>query len=114
PPAPSQHACDNSPTGTPGQGAPALEGIDSYWAPAEKASASMTLLCSAAGSPNTVEPSLLNFIEVTQPDEIITTAHIYDHGARLRSFELLGEIRARLVSSELQHATSAASLAELA
>jgi hypothetical protein len=61
-----------------------------------------------------VERSLLKFIEVTQPDEIITTAHIYDHGARLRSFELLGEIRARLVSSELQHATSAASLAELA
>ena len=109
-----QQAFRNLRRGTPGQVPPPIEDIDSYWSPAEKASARTTLLCSAVGSPNTVECSLLKFIEVTQPDEIITTAHIYDHGARLRSFELLGEIRARLVSSELQHATSAASLAELA
>src|SRR5437870_4486543 len=95
-----QHAFTNLRRGTPGQIPPPIEDIDSYWSPAEKASASMTLLCSAVGSPNTVERSLLKFIEVTQPDEIITTAHIYDHGARLRSFELLGEIRARLVRSE--------------
>src|SRR6476660_8166136 len=99
-----QQAFTNLRRGTPGQIPPPIEDIDSYWSPAEKTSASMTLLCSAVGSPNTVERSLLKFIEVTQPDEIITTAHIYDHGARLRSFELLGEIRARLVSSELQHA----------
>jgi luciferase family oxidoreductase group 1 len=109
-----QQAFTNLRRGTPGQIPPPIEDIDSYWSPAEKASASMTLLYSAVGSPNTVERSLLKFIEVTQPDEIITTAHIYDHGARLRSFELLGEIRVRLVSSELQHATSTDSLAELA
>jgi alkanesulfonate monooxygenase SsuD/methylene tetrahydromethanopterin reductase-like flavin-dependent oxidoreductase (luciferase family) len=51
----------------------------------------MTLLVSAVGSPETVERGLLKFIEVTQPDEIITTAHIYDHSARLRSFELLSQ-----------------------
>jgi luciferase family oxidoreductase group 1 len=109
-----QQAFTNLRRGTPGQVLPPIEDIDSYWSPAEKASASMTLLCSAVGSPDTVEHSLLKFIEVTQPDEIITTAHIYDHAARLRSFELLGEIRARLVSSELQHATSAVSSTKLA
>jgi alkanesulfonate monooxygenase SsuD/methylene tetrahydromethanopterin reductase-like flavin-dependent oxidoreductase (luciferase family) len=109
-----QQAFTNLRRGTPGQIPPPIEDIDSYWSPAEKASASMTLLCSAVGSPDTVEHSLLKFIEVTQPDEIITTAHIYDHAARLRSFELLGEIRARLVSSELPHATSAVSSAKLA
>ena len=109
-----QQAFTNLRRGTPSHIPPPIEDIDSYWSPAEKASASMTLLCSAVGSPDTVERSLLKFIEVTQPDEIITTAHIHDHAARLRSFELLGEIRARLVSSELHHATSAASLAKLA
>jgi len=97
-----QQAFTNLRRGTPGQIPPPVDDIDSYWSPAERSSASMTLLCSAVGSPETVERSLLKFIEVTQPDEIITTAHIYDHAARLRSFELLGEIRDRFVSSELQ------------
>jgi alkanesulfonate monooxygenase SsuD/methylene tetrahydromethanopterin reductase-like flavin-dependent oxidoreductase (luciferase family) len=97
-----QQAFTNLRRGTPGQIPPPIDDIDSYWSAAEKASASMTLLCSAVGSPDTVERSLLRFMEVTKPDEIITTAHIYDHGMRLRSFELLAEIRARLESSELQ------------
>ena len=74
-------------------------------------SASTTLLCSAVGSPETVERAVLRFIEVTQPDEIITTAHIYDHSARLRSFELLADIRVRHVSRDSQNAASFASSA---
>jgi luciferase family oxidoreductase group 1 len=108
-----QQAFTNLRRGTPSQIPPPIENIDSYWSPAEKASAEMTLLCSAVGSPDTVERNLLKFIELTQPDEIIMTAHIYDHAARVRSFELLGEIRTRLESSELQHAPSAPSLANL-
>jgi luciferase family oxidoreductase group 1 len=98
-----QQSFTNLRRGTPGQIPPPIEDIDSYWSPQEKASASMTLLCSAVGSPETVERGIVKFIEVTQPDEIITTAHIYDHSARLRSFELLAEIRARLASSEAQN-----------
>jgi alkanesulfonate monooxygenase SsuD/methylene tetrahydromethanopterin reductase-like flavin-dependent oxidoreductase (luciferase family) len=106
-----QQAFTNLRRGTPGQIPPPIDDIDSYWSPQEKAAASMTLLCSAVGSPETVERSMLKFIEVTQPDEIITTAHIYDHPARLRSFELLAGIRARLAASESPHAISAASSA---
>lgn len=107
-----QQAFTNLRRGTPGQIPPPINDIDSYWSPAEKASASMTLLCSAVGSPETVERGLLKFIEVTQPDEIITTAHIYDHSARLRSFELLAEIRARLTSPDSQPTASLASPAK--
>jgi luciferase family oxidoreductase group 1 len=109
-----QQAFTNLRRGTPGQIPPPIEDINLYWSPAEKASAGMTLSCSAVGSPDTVERSLLEFIEVTQPDEIITTAHIYDHAARLRSFELLGKIRGRFESADLQHAPFAPSLAKLA
>lgn len=93
-----QQAFTNLRRGTPGQIPPPIDDIDSCWSPAEKASASMTLLVSAVGSPETVERGLLKFIEVTQPDEIIATAHIYDHIARLRSFELLSQFSAFLSS----------------
>jgi hypothetical protein len=33
------------------------------------------------------------FIERTRPDEIIVAAHIYDHAARLRSYEILAGLR---------------------
>jgi luciferase family oxidoreductase group 1 len=106
-----QQSFTNLRRGTPGQIPPPIDDIDSYWTPQEKASASMTLLCSAVGSPETVERQLVNFLEVTKPDEIIATAHIYDHPARLRSFELLAEIHARLVRSPKPDATAAISSA---
>ena len=107
-----QQSFTNLRRGTPGQIPPPIDDIDSYWSPREKASASMTLLCSVVGSPETVERGLLKFIEVTQPDELIATAHIYDHSARLRSFELLADVRARLASSEAQNAAPLATYAK--
>ncbi len=107
-----QQSFTNLRRGTPGQIPPPIDDIDSYWSPQEKASASMTLLCSVVGSPETVERDLLKFIEVTQPDELITTAHIYEHSARLRSFEILSQVRARLASSEHDQAATLASAAK--
>jgi luciferase family oxidoreductase group 1 len=95
-----QQSFTNLRRGTPGQVPPPIDDIDSFWSPAEKASASLTLLCSVVGSPETVERGLVNFIKLTQPDEIIAAAHIYDHSARLRSFEYLSEIRAALSGSQ--------------
>jgi luciferase family oxidoreductase group 1 len=97
-----QQSFTNLRRGTPGQIPPPIEGIDSFWSPVEKASASMTLLCSVVGSPETAERGLQRFIEITQPDEIIATAHLYDHQARLRSFELLSQIHVKLASEELR------------
>jgi alkanesulfonate monooxygenase SsuD/methylene tetrahydromethanopterin reductase-like flavin-dependent oxidoreductase (luciferase family) len=106
-----QQAFTNLRRGAPGQIPPPVLDIDSYWSPQEKASASMTLLCSAVGSPETVERAVDRFMKVTQPDEIIATAHIYDHSARLRSFELLGEIGARLRSPDTRNPALLASAA---
>lgn len=109
-----QQSFTNLRRGTPGQVPPPIEDIDSFWSPVEKASASKTLLCSVVGSPETAERRLLNILDITQPDEIIITAHVFDHKARLRSFDLLAQLRARLTSTELQHAASAISAAGLA
>jgi luciferase family oxidoreductase group 1 len=101
-----QQSFTNLRRGTPGQVPPPIDDIDLFWSPAEKASASLTLLCSVVGSPETVERGLANFIKLTQPDEIIAAAHIYDHSARLRSFEYLSQIRAALSGSQAVHVLS--------
>ena len=104
-----QQAFTNLRRGTPGQVPPPIRDIDLFWSPVEKASASQTLLCSVIGSPETAEHRLLNILDLTQPDEIIITAHIYDQKARRRSFDLLAQIRSRLDSREPQHGASAIS-----
>ena len=45
----------------------------------------------AIGSPDTVRKELEAMIEETQADELIVTNQIFDHQARLRSYELLAE-----------------------
>ena len=53
--------------------------------------------CSAIGSPASVRRQVLEFSERTGADELIVTSQIYDHQARLRSYELLMEaVRAPL------------------
>ena len=47
------------------------------------------LSASAIGSPETARHQLAEFAERTKADELIVTAQVYDHAARLRSYELL-------------------------
>ena len=49
------------------------------------------LSASAIGSPETARRQAKEFIERTRPDELIVTAQVYDHQARLRSYELFME-----------------------
>jgi alkanesulfonate monooxygenase SsuD/methylene tetrahydromethanopterin reductase-like flavin-dependent oxidoreductase (luciferase family) len=43
------------------------------------------------GSPATVRARLQEFVARHRPDELILTANIFDHAARVRSFELAME-----------------------
>jgi alkanesulfonate monooxygenase SsuD/methylene tetrahydromethanopterin reductase-like flavin-dependent oxidoreductase (luciferase family) len=52
------------------------------------------LLCSAVGSPETVRRDLEGLAEETDADELILTGQIFDHAARLRSFEIAAEVHA--------------------
>jgi luciferase family oxidoreductase group 1 len=82
--------------GTPGQIPPPIDDIEGYWSPAEKFMASQSLKWSVVGGPETVERGLREFIEITQADELMIAALIYGQGARLRSYEIIGEVRERL------------------
>ena len=46
------------------------------------------LACAAIGSPGTVRARLTSLIARTGADELILTSQIYDHAARVRSFEI--------------------------
>ena len=48
---------------------------------------------SMVGSPATVRADLEEFVERTQADELIVVSHIYDHSARLRSYEFIAPSR---------------------
>jgi len=49
------------------------------------------------GSPATVRDSLADFIARTRPDELIIASMIHDPAARLRSYEIVAEVRGSLV-----------------
>jgi alkanesulfonate monooxygenase SsuD/methylene tetrahydromethanopterin reductase-like flavin-dependent oxidoreductase (luciferase family) len=48
--------------------------------------------CSVTGAPETVRQGIEAFIAQTEADEIMISSHIFDHAARLRSFEIVAEI----------------------
>jgi luciferase family oxidoreductase group 1 len=87
----AQQAFTNLLRGTRGQLLPPIDDIERYWAPHEKAQAQRMLECAFVGSPASVRAGLERFVADTGADEVIVAAAIYDHAARLRSYELLAE-----------------------
>ena len=75
--------------GTPGRLPPPIDDIDAYWTPAEKLHVGGMLACSFVGSRATVGRDLKEFLGRTAVDEVIVASAIYDHEARLRSYEIL-------------------------
>lgn len=53
----------------------------------------------AVGGPDTVRRTLSDFLSLTRADELMVTSMIYDHAARLRSFELVMQLRAEILRS---------------
>jgi luciferase family oxidoreductase group 1 len=88
----TQQAFTNAVRGTRRQLPPPINDIEAYWSPIEKAQASNMLACSFVGSPQTVRSGLERFTEQTKADELMVASAIYDHAARLRSYEILAGI----------------------
>jgi luciferase family oxidoreductase group 1 len=75
--------------GTRGLSRPPIEDIETYWTPMEKAQTLDKLARSIIGSPATVRAGMDALIAETGADELIIVSDVYDHAARLRSFELI-------------------------
>jgi luciferase family oxidoreductase group 1 len=87
----AQQAFANLLRGTRGQLQPPIDDIERYWSPAEKAQAQRMLACAFVGSRETVRAGVERFVEQTGADEVIVAAAVYDHAARLRSYEILAD-----------------------
>ncbi|MEO7277423.1 MAG: LLM class flavin-dependent oxidoreductase [Sphingomicrobium sp.] len=76
-------------SGTPIKLPPPKAGFTQELPLAARASLEQVLSVSAIGDPATARRSVSDFVARTRPDELMITAQIFDHQARLRSFELL-------------------------
>jgi len=88
-----QQAFINLRTGRPGPLPPPVEDIDQRLAASGFAGGSDMLSMAVVGAPQTVRDGLERFVARYRPDEIMITAQIFDHAARVRSLELVAEAR---------------------
>src|SRR5690606_27921366 len=87
-----QQAFVNLRSGRPTTLQPPIAGYENHLAPHERLILDEVLSCSAIGAPKTVREQLMDFIARTEPDEVMIASMIYDHRARLRSYEIAAEV----------------------
>ncbi len=87
-----QQAFVNLRSGRPIPLPPPVAGYEAGLSGPDRALLAGVLACSAIGSPVTIEKKLQAFVMRTQPDEIMITSQIFDHAARVRSFEIAAEV----------------------
>jgi luciferase family oxidoreductase group 1 len=88
-----QQAFVNLRSGRPSRLQPPVAGYEERLTPPERAILEQTLSCSAIGSPDTVRRGLQAFVARTGADELMITSQIFDHKARLRSYEITGSVQ---------------------
>jgi luciferase family oxidoreductase group 1 len=88
-----QQAFLNLRRGRPGRLPPPVEDFGRSLNPMEQAMLRDTLAYAVVGSPEAVRQGLDAFVASTGADELMVTAQIFDHQARLRSFEITAEAK---------------------
>lgn len=97
-----QQAFLNLIRGAPGEMPPPVEGMEGRWSAQEKAGVDRMTRYSVVGSAGTVRKGLEEIVEATGADEVIATGAIYDHAARVRSFEIAAQVFKEM--NEREHA----------
>jgi len=93
-----QQAFVNLRRGRPAELPPPVERMDGLWSPMEQEMVEHSLRYAIVGAPDTVKRRLATFVENTGVDEVIVAGQIYDHAARLRSFEIVAGARDALAA----------------
>lgn len=71
---------------------PPVANMDLVWTEMEEEAVSQMLAVSFIGSTDTIKANMQSFIGQTQVNEVMATSHIYDHRARLYSYQLFAEV----------------------
>jgi alkanesulfonate monooxygenase SsuD/methylene tetrahydromethanopterin reductase-like flavin-dependent oxidoreductase (luciferase family) len=66
--------------------------MDGLWSDAEKQIVGSKLKVAIVGGAETVRHKLIAFLDDTQADELMITSDVYDHQARLRSYEIAAAV----------------------
>jgi luciferase family oxidoreductase group 1 len=88
-----QQAFVNLRSGRPTMLQPPVPGYLEMLPPQARAMLDQALSCAAIGGRDTVRKALSDFIARTGADELMLTSQIYDHQARLHSYEIAAEVR---------------------
>jgi luciferase family oxidoreductase group 1 len=91
-----QQAFVNLRRGHPGPLPPPVNDIDERLTPMDRLGITEMLACSAVGSPDSVQRGIASFVAATGADELMVTSQIFDHAARLRSYEITAQVRERI------------------
>src|SRR5476649_2354041 len=83
--------------GRPGPLPAPVEDIETLWSNGEQYGVEQALRMSVVGNPEQVRAGLQRVIDQTGADELMINGQIFDHQARLRSFELAMSVRANLI-----------------
>ncbi|MCY8234594.1 LLM class flavin-dependent oxidoreductase [Priestia endophytica] len=78
--------------GTPTQLKPPVDDMEQVWTPYEKSIIAEKLDSTIVGTKETVKARLEQFLADTDADEMIINSQIFDHKARLRSYEIIAEL----------------------
>jgi luciferase family oxidoreductase group 1 len=85
--------------GVPGRLQDPAEVDTSLWTPEDRAGMSHVLHYAVVGSADTVRAGIDRFLQLTGVDELMVTAHVFDHEARKRSFAIVAEVRATMAAA---------------
>ena len=88
-----QQAFINLRLGRPGKLPPPVQGYADRLNPMERSILEQTLSSAIVGTADTVRSGLEAFAERTGADELMVTSQVFDHAARLRSFEITAATR---------------------
>lgn len=71
---------------------PPIDNMNEIWDEMEEAAVNQMLAVSFIGGPEKLKQQLQSFLTQTGVDEIMVTSHIYDHQARLKSYQLFAQL----------------------
>lgn len=94
----AQQSFVNLRTGRPGRLPPPLPGYVENASPEIQALIRHVLACTAIGDHDQVSQQISEFIQHTGADELMITSNIFDHRARLYSYEILADVHAQLTA----------------
>lgn len=87
---------------------PPVDTMDGIWNAGEEVYVSRMTSHSVVGGPDEIERGLTKILDETAADEIIATAQIFDHQARLESFEIAATVLKTIQQSRRAPAQAAA------